>query len=295
MLLSMTGQGTASCDRAGARVEAEIRSVNHRHLKIQARLAEPLQRLEGELERLVQTVLRRGSLQVNLRLTAPAGASSICINQPRLQGLLDQLQQLKLPAQLPLSAELGSLLRLPDMLLSDQQPDPEAAEELLLCGREAVLAALEQLQLMRRQEGEAMLSAIVAWLDQMEQLRRQIASRAAELPELYRQRLLSRIQEALGPAAATISSSDLLREVCLYADRYDVQEELLRLGSHFDQFRQLLEGEAGQGRKLDFLVQELFREVNTIGSKSSDSQITLWVVELKTTLEQIRELVQNVE
>ncbi len=295
MLLSMTGHGTAIRERADVRVEAEIRSVNHRHLKIQARLADPLQRLEGELERLAQTVLRRGSLQVNLRLLAPGSTAAVRINQPRLQALLLQLQSLSLPSQLPLSAELGSLLRLPEMLLSDQQPDAEAAEAAMQCGREAVLAALEQLQQMRRREGEAMLTAISGWLDQTEQLRGQIAHQAAQLPDQYRQRLLTRIQEALGPATASVSSSDLLREVCLYADRYDIQEELMRLGSHLDQFRQMLNGEPGQGRKLDFMVQELFREVNTIGSKISDSQITLWVVELKTTIEQIRELVQNVE
>ncbi len=140
-----------------------------------------------------------------------------------------------------------------------------------------------------------MLVELSSQLERLVQLTEAIRPRAPVVIDDFRSRLTSRIEAALAESTASLQESDLIREIAILADKADIREELVRLGSHFDQFSKLLDASESQGRKLDFLIQELFRETNTIGSKAGDAEIAQLVVDMKTTIEQMRELVQNAE
>jgi uncharacterized protein (TIGR00255 family) len=195
--------------------------------------------------------------------------------------------------------KLADLLALPGVV-AESMPHREESPELLEAVMQAVELALTELNRMRAKEGASMAGELKSQLVQLGQLCEVIEQRAPEVLAEYRQRLKTRVATAVAEAisageVAPLSEPDLIREVALMSDKADIREEIVRLRSHFGQFENLLHGTESQGRKLDFLVQEMFREANTIGSKASDAFIAQRVVDVKSTLEQIRELIQNVE
>ena len=289
----MTGQGQGQAQCGSALVAAEVRAVNNRHLKIQARLGEGLAVLEPKVETLVKQHLRRGSLQISVQLTGAEVANEYRLEESVIKAYAEQCGALRAELGMP-EISWAALLALPGVV-SEQKKTSGVDDEL----QAAVLSAVEQslggLNEMRQAEGSSMASELVRQLQCLDELTDEIDKKAPHVVEDYRERLRAKVSSALNDVGASLEEGDLIREVLLLADKSDIREEIVRLRSHSGQFGSLLKSDASQGRKLDFLIQEMFRETNTIGSKASDAEIAQRVVDMKSILEQMRELVQNVE
>ncbi|MCR9294264.1 MAG: YicC family protein [bacterium] len=294
-LLSMTGQGQGRRRLGSGEVTAEVRAVNNRHLKIQTRTSEGLSSLEPEIENLVRTHLRRGSLQINVQLTGSVAGAVFGLDESAIEAYIQKCREIS--ERLGLSADpisITDLFPLPGVI-KEPLPATSVAAETKAAALEAVEEALQCLNRMRHSEGMSMSRELTKQLERLVALTTVIEARAPQIVEEYRGKLEKRLSKAMAEVGAELREADLLREVLVMADRCDVREELVRLQSHFAQFEKLLESEESQGRKLDFLIQEMFREVNTIGSKAGDAEIAQRVVDIKATIEQMRELVQNLE
>lgn len=288
----MTGFGRGVAEHGAIRATVDIRSVNHRFvdLKLRAQLAPAL---EDAIGARVRSAIERGALAIAVRVDrAGAGATAA---RPRID----------LAAARAAHAELAQLaqdlaLAPPDLALVLAQPGVIAAEPAEPDGDPdaAVLAALDlalrQLGEMRAVEGRALAAELTARLGELERLRARIAALADGIAAQLQRRLAERLHGLLGDAPS-IDPARVAQEVALLADRADITEELVRLASHLEQARALVAGAAPAGRRLDFLVQELGRELNTIGSKSQLAELTSAVVEAKAVLEKLREQVQNAE
>ncbi len=293
MLLSMTGQGEASVQQDGVHVHAELRSVNNRYLKIVPKLSDVISRIESELDGILRKHLKRGSLQVTVRVALPSKDSSYSINSIALRSYLQQA--LHVAKDFPsLTCSVGDFMALPGVIETSEVACSED-DPVIGLAISAIELAASQLNTMRRREGDSMASQLRQSIELLERITSNIESRAPKVIEDYRSRLEARVQKAINDLKVEFQPSDILREVLLFADKSDIREEIVRLKSHFQQFLHAIEENESQGRKLDFLIQELFRETNTIGSKGNDSFISQSIVEMKTVIEQMRELVQNVE
>ena len=292
MIYSMTGQGRAKLAVDGMEIEAEVRSVNNRFLKVTFKLTDPLSPFELAMENLVREHLKRGSVHVFVRYSGTGQSQSASINTDLLEHYLRQTIQAVKKTGYLLTLELGSVLNLPGVLAPGNVADESALSELTL---KTLSAALLDLNKMRQTEGNAMGRQLLELIRFVRDLRGQIEVRAPEVIVEYRKRLESRVRMALNDLGHSADELDILREVLQFSDRCDVREELVRLSSHLDRFEEALEGAESQGRRLDFLIQEIFRETNTIGAKANDATIAHYVVSIKTSVEQMRELVQNVE
>jgi uncharacterized protein (TIGR00255 family) len=296
VLLSMTGYGEASFQSDDLHVAVELRSVNNRYLKVTLRAGEPYNLLEPEVEKVVRRAVRRGTVQVHLRCQRQAAAADYRINAVALRSYVGQLRGLAEELGLPDrgQAVLAQALALPGVV-----PEPAAAGFNLEQDWPAVEGILEKalarLQAMRQEEGRAMAQELLAYRDQIAGELEQIRARAPQVATGYRDRLLERVRGLLSELDVRIDRTDLIKEVSIFAERSDIAEEVVRLASHLGQFQEIVNEPESAGRKLEFLTQEMFREANTIGSKASDVAISRHVVEIKGTLEKIRELVQNVE
>lgn len=296
MLLSMTGYGEGRHQSDGFNVSIELRALNNRYLKVSLRATDPYHLLEPEFEKVIRRTVRRGTLQVHLRLERQTSAQDFRINATALRSYVEQLRAVT--DQLGLRDQgaslLGQVLALPGVV-----PEPGHATSHLHDDwpvLEKVLGqALDKLQTMRQEEGRAMAAELLTHRDTIGAHLGKIRGRAPQVSTLFRDRLLERVKALLGDLDVKIDRSDLIKEVSVYAERSDIAEEVMRLSSHLDQFQLMLQEPESPGRKLEFLTQEMFREANTIGSKASDVEISREVVEIKGTLEKIRELVQNVE
>jgi len=288
----MTGHGQSSVQHGGLTIDVEIRTVNNRFLKVVSKISEQLSALDTQLESIVREQLKRGSVTVSIRTSQIGMSGASSVNAKSLEDYLMQSKAIADKLGITLEYGIGSILLLPGVLEPSRQLDDESQ---LAAARLAVQSALQDLQSMRRREGEAMGIQFVTSLDQIDRQIEGIAARAPEVVSEYRTKMESRVRTSLSQLGHEVLEIDLIREVLVYADRCDVSEELTRLASHLGQFRGAMSDKESQGRRLDFLVQELFRETNTIGSKANDSRITQMVVSIKTIIEQMRELIQNVE
>lgn len=292
----MTGYGDATYQGDGLHVGIELRAVNNRYLKVSLRAPEPYNLLEAEFEKVVRRTLRRGTLQVHLRFQRQASSQDFQINVVALRSYLVQLKAIGNELQLHDEGQalLAQALALPGVI-------PESAggtlhvEEDWPVIEEVLARALEKLQAMRLEEGRAMAQELLQHRDQIARELNQIRARVPQVAITFRDRLLERVRGLLSELDVQLDRSDLIKEVSIFAERSDIAEEVVRLASHLDQFQEVLREPESTGRKLEFLTQEMFREANTIGSKASDVDISRHVVEIKGTLEKIRELVQNVE
>jgi uncharacterized protein (TIGR00255 family) len=278
---------------------AEVRSVNNRHLKVSLRTSDGLSGFESEIESLVRTHVRRGTINLNLVWNGRPSVDHFQIQIPVVESYVEQCSAVAKRIGVKSGVKLADLLALPGVV-AESMPHREESPALLEAVMQAVELALTELNRMRAKEGASMAGELKSQLAQLGQLCEVIEQRAPEVLAEYRQRLKTRVATAVAEAisageVAPLSEPDLIREVALMSDKADIREEIVRLRSHFGQFENLLNGTESQGRKLDFLVQEMFREANTIGSKASDAFIAQRVVDMKSTLEQIRELIQNVE
>ncbi|MBX3419981.1 MAG: YicC family protein [Pirellulaceae bacterium] len=304
----MTGQGEGRAQYpGGGTIAVEVRSVNHRHLKISLRTAAGLGGIEPAIESQIRSQLHRGSVQVNVHWIGRTTLDLYHIQLPVVQSYIRQCQNVGEQLGFEPTIQWSELVNLPGVI-TEAMEHREECPELEQCVLHAVSEALNDLQRMRASEGGAMARELQRLIGAMEQALDNIQQRAPHVLAEYRQRLKQRVIKVLADAAVgsdaaagdtaaavTVSDSDLLRELVLISDKSDIREEIVRLRSHFQQFSDLLVSSESQGRRLDFLIQEMFRESNTIGSKAADAHIARQVVELKTLMEQARELVQNVE
>ncbi len=291
MIRSMTGFGAGHGNAPGEDVDVEVRSVNHKFCEVKVRMPRELGALEHDLVRAVKERLARGGVEVTVRRTAAGGGLTprvdVALAESYARAFAEIQARLRLPGAVGLAEVLGAegVVR-----LEERAVDLDAVAAAL---RGALSAALDALVAMRAREGEALARDLAARLDLVERLVARVAELSPEVVEQYRARLAERIAELTRGVA--LDPARLVQEVALFADRTDVAEEITRLGSHVAQVRALLALAEPAGRKLDFLVQEMHREVNTIGSKSQSAEIAGIVVALKAEVERMREQVQNVE
>jgi len=293
MLRSMTGFGAAASEDVGPfAVRVEVRSVNHRHLLVKTRVPGELTFLEGEVERQLKKRLSRGSVTVYIKTTTQRG-SAARINPEALRNYRSELEALTAELGVEEAPSLEALLALPGVIDTPEH-GTEEAEELAGPLLELVDEATAKLLEMRETEGRALALDLEKNREALAEIVSRIEGRMPEVVKAHQMNLEKRVNELLEGRVA-VEFSDLAREAALLADRHDVSEEITRLESHLEQLDTFLERGGDIGRKLDFLVQEVFREINTIGSKCSDAQVAHWVVDAKTHAERMREQVQNVE
>lgn len=291
MIRSMTGFGSASKTEDGLTVAVELKSVNYRFKEVNARMPRPLLYLEDKIKQTIFKHIQRGRLELFVSVGDEALISrKIQVDWPLLEEYMKTAGEMKDRYQLSGEITLHDALRFEHVIQIEEEPVyHEHLERVLL---EAVEAAVSELCSMREAEGERLKDDCLQHIAKLEKLTGEIEALAPAVVDHYRERLESRLEEW---SADRFDESRLLTEVALFADRSDITEEVTRLKSHFRQFRDICEAGGACGRKLDFLVQELNRESNTIGSKANDHHITKRVVEMKSSIEKIKEQVQNIE
>jgi uncharacterized protein (TIGR00255 family) len=290
---SMTGYGRGVVERGDVRATVEVRTVNHRFLDLKLRGAQLGAALEDAIAVRVRGAIERGAVVVAVnfaRGNAPAGFRIDAEAADRAYRVLAELAaRLTLPGP-----DLALVVAQPGVVTADDRLDDDgAAGGAATCVLEALDAALAQLGGMRAAEGVALAAELCARLAELVATRAHIATLAGTVPQQLARRLLDRVKRLSGEVP--VDEARIAQEIALYADRADVTEELVRLASHLDQAGALIDGPGAIGRRLDFLVQEIGRELNTIGSKSATAEITTAIVGAKATLEKVREQVQNVE
>ena len=294
----MTGFGQAGESGPDSTLTIEVRSVNNRHLKVVVRGGDPFPQLEADFEKRIRKTIRRGSVLVYVRSTRSTPAVKTALNAAVLESYLDQLEDAcRSASRRELFPHLATgLLALPGIVPEHGAGGTLPDEEWPLVDR-VLAAALENLQTSRRREGRAMADELMAIhggvLAELGRVKDLIPGVVAN----YRKRIVERVRQAVGDAGIAVEPDHLIREIAIFADRTDVSEEVMRLSAHAQQFAELVANGAddGAGRRLEFVVQEMGREINTLGSKAGDVEISRAVVEMKAALEKIRELIQNVE
>lgn len=289
----MTGHGDASGQNERLSVTVEVRSVNNRHLKVTVRCPDAFLALEANIDRVVREVISRGTLTVHLHIRQLNELSSYHLNSTVAKQYFQQIQDLSGELGIAPPVNLQALLALPGVVDDGNSRSVEESDWPLL--EEVLVTALENLQNFRRQEGNAMAAELSLLAKQIEDQASHIAERAPLVIAEYREKIKTRLNDILSSNGVKVEDKDLIREMSIYADRCDITEELTRLRSHLKQYRTLLETEGSSGRKLEFLGQELFREINTTGSKANDVEIAHRVVEMKAAIEKMREIILNVE
>lgn len=294
-MLSMTGFGKARGESDRLTIEVEIRSVNNRFLKSQVKCPAQLKPLESTIDQALRKRLARGSVTVTMRLTETSNQTSLTLNGEVAKMLLQETSELAQHLGMP-SPTLSDILRLPGVVSVSESTDSLSDEEIVLIHK-AVSDALDDLIAMRATEGAALKQDLSGYLGELNGFVSKIASLAPAMSSSYGEKLKQRIEDRLREMgdASDITSADIIKEVALFTDRTDISEELQRLTGHMDQVKETLALEGEIGRRLDFLIQEVHREINTIGSKAQDMEISRMVVECKTTAEKLREQVQNAE
>lgn len=294
MLLSMTGFGEAHRKDASLAVAAEIRTINSRYFKLVVRAGEGYSALEPLIENLVRQQIKRGTVQVSLRLERARGADDFKINTAVLEGYLAQLEPVVKAKKLTAPVAIESLLTLPGVVDTDAGGSQDPMEDWPLLSA-TLQAAMDNMATMRTEEGKAMAADLAANAATIARELTEIEGRAPLVGDAYRARLTDRLTKTLAEYEVSLQPGDLIREISIYAERSDISEEIVRLRSHLEQFAATLDLSESSGRKLEFLTQEMFRETNTIGSKANDVQISRHVIEIKAAIERIREMIQNVE
>ncbi len=291
MIKSMTGYGRGSCTRDGFSFSAEMRSVNHRYADFSIRLPRELYALEDPVRRLLQDQISRGRVEVTLTLDEiPAGLRQVKVNYDLAEDYHLSLKHLVERLGLDEQVRLKHLLQMPELFKPAGLSLTE--EEVWPAAGEALQEALENLLKQRHREGENLCRDLIDRAKNLENLVEQAAERAEGAKDDCRRRVEQKFAELL---AGQFEETRLLMESAILVERMGVDEELVRLQSHIEAFRTNLNGSEPVGRKLDFIAQEMFREVNTIGSKAGDYRLTNLVVDMKAELEKIREQIQNLE
>lgn len=294
MVKSMTGFGRGEYNDGKRNVTAEIRTVNHRYADITVKMPKRYSFAEEAVKNIVKQTIRRGKAEVSIIFETLTEADlTVRLNEPVAEQYLKNLQQMKETYGLAGEVDLGLLSSMPDVLKAI--PDVEDEDEIKAVIEEAVRRAAAANDDMRKVEGERLAQDLLQRGELIREYVGKIETRAPLVAQEYVQKLNDRIAELLD-GAAEIPQERILTEAAIFADKANITEELVRLDSHMKQLREILTGSEGPvGKKLDFLVQEMNREANTIGSKANDLEITSWMLETKSEIEKIREQVQNIE
>jgi uncharacterized protein (TIGR00255 family) len=289
----MTGFGRAECQDGDYSYKAEIRSVNNRFIEITTRLPKAFLDIELPLKKLIKSHCARGSINVTITLANSNGNSGEWEVKPNLPLAIQYVEALKeIQTSLGLEGQvhIDSLVGLRDIFKIEPVAIDPAKESLLLNMAESALASLQK---MREDEGQHLQKDLSERIDSIEKHAEQIAKRQPAVIQEYKARLKEKIK--LLNDGVEIDEARLAQEAAILADRCDITEEITRFSSHLNQFRKLFESKEPIGRKLEFITQEINREVNTMGSKSCDTQVANLVIEIKSTLEKIREQLANIE
>ena len=291
-MYSMTGYGRGTASLDGRELTIELKSVNNRFLDIGMKLPRQLSFLEDTLRKLLNDGLSRGHVDVfvnyrNLR----SDAKTVRVDEALLKAYLTSARESAKALDLVDDLTLSRALTLPDV--TTILPADEDQQALLELGRSVMTEAITNLKDMRRKEGERLKLDLSARMDTMTGYAQSIERRAPAVVEEYRAKLTARIEELLGETE--VDRARLATEVAIFADRAAIDEEIVRLNTHLLHFRELLEADEPVGRKMDFLVQEMNRECNTIGSKANDAELTSIVLLCKAEIEKLREQIQNIE
>ncbi len=289
----MTGFGRAECQDGDYSYKAEIRSVNNRFIEINTRLPKAFLDLELPLKKLVKSHCARGSISVTITLANSNGNSGeweIKPNIPLATQYLDAAKEIQTSLGIEGKVNIESVLGLRDVLKIEPVAIDPAKESLVLNMAESALISLQK---MREEEGEHLKKDLLERIDSIAKHAQEIEKRQPEVIQEYKARLKEKVK--LLNDGIEIDDSRLAQETAILADRCDITEEVTRFNSHLNQFRKLFESSEPIGRKLEFITQEINREVNTMGSKSSDTELSNLVIEIKSTLEKIREQLQNIE
>ncbi len=290
----MTGYGRGECSKDGLKVTVEVSSVNRKQTEISVNLPRQMELLEAQIRDVINRYIARGRVTVRVSLHAGAGQASarMHLNVPLAKAYARELSRLSKQLKLAGPVTLDQLARAPGVLQTDEELAVET--DFWRAVEKALKRALSQMVRMREREGAHLAQDLARRVAAMRKAAGQIARHAPTVAERYRQQLIERIKGA-GLEAPGVEDERLLKEVVYFADRSDISEELTRLQSHFQQFEDGRRSNEPVGRMLDFLAQEMNREINTIGSKANDSLISREVVTLKAELEKFREQAQNVE
>ncbi len=296
MIKSMTAYGRGEVETPTQKWLVELRSVNHRFLELALNLPRRLWALEDRFRKLIKTRVARGRLDMQLSWESLVEKSlTLRLDEGVVAEVRTVLEQLRLAGSTPESLKLEHFLHFSDLIVAKEQVSQEMEMEATWeTVSQAVNQALDLLDEMRLTEGAALAADLAGHLADIRGQISRIAVQAPLLPQLWREKVINRLAE-LFPEGSPVDETRLAQEVALMAERRDVAEELARLESHLDQFQQTLESPGQVGRKQEFLLQEMLREANTIGSKSGDLGISQAVLEIKGSLERLREQVQNIE
>jgi len=297
MLNSMTAYGKGESAYDNISIVVELKTVNNRYRDIVIKIPACYSSYESDIRKAVSSRISRGRVEVffNIKLDSDKSEAVMSLNKPLVRAYLNLYKELSDEFGLTGSIDVNAVLKLKDVIITD---DICHADCLADCLKDsfisALSAALDSLCLMKRSEGEAIADDFIWRLDKICKIIELISIRSKELPGYYQEKLRERVANIL-KGTVVVDESRLAQEVAVMADKSDITEEIVRLESHISQFSDSLRSDEAMGRRLDFLVQEMNREVNTIGSKAGDTEIAKHVLDLKCELEKIREQVQNIE
>ena len=287
---SMTGFGAAAVRDDCFRVSVELSSINRKQLDVSLRLPSQFAGAEPQLQKLISQQVSRGRIYGAFTVESSGGGDAE-IDVKRAEEIVARLRRLAKKLKLADDLSAGALLQIPGLLKAPA--DAQNQEKVFPLFEKAMSAALKKLNAMRVEEGRALEEDFCARLITLESIRKKIEARAPSVASAYRKKLFDGLEKSGLKSFA--DDERVVKEIALFAERSDISEETVRLSSHIQQFKKLMRANEPSGRSLDFLAQEMFREINTIGSKANDLKITELVVMFKTELERVREQIQNVE
>lgn len=292
MIKSMTGYGRFEGIVENKKILAEIRSVNHRFADYNIKVPRNYGFLEEKVRKFLADKINRGKIDVYLSIESiDTSDKDVCLNAPLAESYISALKELCEKFSLKDDISVSSVARFGDIFIAQRKSEDE--EKIWQCAKIALESAADDFVAMRKREGERLYADLTEKKNTMQDLERQIALHAPERTEMYRNRLYEKLKEVLSDTQ--IDEARILTEAAIFADKAAIDEETVRLESHFEEFDKIINAPEPAGRKLDFLIQEINREINTIGSKANDLEISKTVVAFKAELEKMREQVQNVE
>lgn len=289
----MTGYGRGEKEALNKRLSLELKSVNHRYLEVSLRHPRKYLKLEDKVRKTISEYINRGHVEVFVKIKNTQQEDvNITVDKKVAMTYYNSLNELAEILKIKNDLSLEKIITLPEVLSIEEKD--EDIDQIWIHYQEILREALEQNKEMRIEEGRHLKEDFIQRIEDLKNIKEKIASRSPQVTLEYKEKLNFRIEELL-EKKEIINEERLENEVAFFADRSSIVEELVRLDSHFSQFMKNLSLEEPVGRKLDFLIQEMNREVNTIGSKANDSEISAAVVEMKAQLEKIREQIQNIE
>jgi uncharacterized protein (TIGR00255 family) len=291
MILSMTGYATASAELDSGSLTLELRAVNHRYLDIQLRMPDELRGFEGVLRESITAQLQRGKVECRINYAARSAQSGAVLNNDLLRQLAAWNKEVQAALPDARSLNVADVLRWNGVL----ETPTASADELRATLLDLLQNVLEEFSASRAREGEKLKDFLLQRLEKIEALRNAVMPHVPAAIAAYEQKLITRLREAMQNAPDGIWDERVRQEITLFASKIDVDEELSRLASHLTEMRRILSHGGAVGKRLDFLMQELNREANTLGSKSVDAEVSRSAMEMKILIEQMREQIQNLE